>query len=229
MSSIIDFFLRWLEAISNHIPTSWFVMIGAFLEEVIAPIPSPFVMTMAGSLAATDGSPMMVLVYLAIIGSFSKTIASWIIYFVSDKAEDVVLGKFGKMVGVSHKEVEKLGSYLNKGKRDWVIMFLLRAIPIVPTSPISVLSGVLKINKVVYSVTTFVGYAIRNLFYLYFGYTSLEAAQDILGGMNQAETISEVVIVLVLGISIVWFYKQRQKENSIQNLLNRFSKIFRRK
>jgi membrane protein DedA with SNARE-associated domain len=228
MTALMDFLLGWLETISTKVPTSWFVMIGAFLEEVVAPIPSPFVMTMAGTLSKAAGDHFMTLIYLAIIGAFAKTVASWIIYVVSDKAEDIVIGKFGKMIGISHKEVEKMGGYLNKGKRDWIVMLLLRAVPIIPTSPISVLSGVLKINMVVYSVTTLVGYAIRNLFYLYFGYTSLEAAQDILGGLDQAETLAKVIIVLLLGIAIVWFYIQRQKENSMQNMLNKFMGMFKK-
>ena len=52
--SIIDQIVTWLETLSQTINLQLFVIIGSFLEEIIAPIPSPFVMTTTAALAVVS-------------------------------------------------------------------------------------------------------------------------------------------------------------------------------
>jgi membrane protein DedA with SNARE-associated domain len=119
-----------LHRMSTSVPLPIFITVGAALEEIIAPIPSPLVMTLAGSLSASAAQPLSYLFYLAIIGSLAKTAASYVVYVISDKAEDVVLTKFGRFLGVSHKEVEKFGAQLSGGWTDNLVMLALRAHPL---------------------------------------------------------------------------------------------------
>src|SRR3990172_1386506 len=91
-------------------PLEVFVLVGSFIEEVIAPIPSPFVMTSAGAIASTLIKGVLYLVALALLGAVGKVAGAWVLYVVSDKAEDFILSsKVGKWIGFSHKEVESLG------------------------------------------------------------------------------------------------------------------------
>ncbi len=219
MSQLFTPIIEYLHSISQTVPLPIFVSVGAAIEEIIAPIPSPLVMTLAGSLSAASGSHWLTLVYLAIIGSLAKTVASYIVYIVSDKAEDLVLGKFGKFLGVTHKEVEKLGSQLSGGWKDDLVMLALRAIPIIPTAPVSIISGLLKINLVTFFWTTAVGYAIRNYFYLYLGASSAYALESLNEGLGSVEKIGYLIIFVLLVVLTIFFYKQRQDDNIIAKLL----------
>jgi membrane protein DedA with SNARE-associated domain len=219
MSQLFTPIIEYLHTFSQTVPLPIFVTVGAAIEEIIAPIPSPLVMTLAGSLSAASGSHWLTLVYLAVIGSLAKTVASYIVYVVSDKAEDLVLGKFGRFLGVTHKEVEKLGSQLSGGWRDDLVMLALRAIPIIPTAPVSIISGLLKIKLTTFFWTTAVGYAIRNYFYLYLGATSIGALESLNEGLGSVEKIGYLIIFVLLVAVAIFFYKQRQDDNIIAKLL----------
>lgn len=211
--------IDYLHTLSDTVPLPIFTTVGAALEEIIAPIPSPLVMTLAGSLSASAGNTMTYLIYLAVIGSIAKTAASYLVYLVSDKAEDLVLTKFGKFLGVSHKEVEKFGSQLSGGYKDDLVMLALRAIPIIPTAPVSIIAGLLKINVRTFLWTTTFGYAIRNYFYLYLGATSIGALESINEGLDSFEKVGYLIIFIILAILTLYFYKKRQDDNIVHKLL----------
>lgn len=196
--------IAYLEALANAIPLPVFSFLGSFIEEIIAPIPSPFVMTIAGSLGASQNATWLYLLLIAVIGSIGKTLGGVLIYYVADKAEDLVLTRFGKFIGVSHREIETIGKYLNKGRRDDVVLFLIRSTPILPSAPVSAVCGLVKLNFRTFVVSTFLGTIIRNLAFLYIGYEGLSILSN---GLNQAEDIGKiiflVVIVAVLGFIVM--------------------------
>lgn len=211
--SIFHDLTNLLTATSQNVPVTWFVFIGALVEEIIAPIPSPLVMTLAGSLAEVAGRSVGFLAVLALIGAVAKTFGSWVLYVLADKAEDVLLGKFGKLLGVSHGEVEKMGKIFSKGKRDDLVIFGLRALPIVPTAPVSLVAGLLKLNLRTYLTATFVGITVRNILYLYLGYSGLTTLDALNENLEAWETWGYVGIFLAVAALIFWFYKNRQKIN----------------
>lgn len=216
LSPIIDY----LHQLSTTVPLPIFTTVGAALEEIIAPVPSPLVMTLAGSLAASANHDWIYLVYLALIGSLAKTVASTFIYYISDKAEDLILNKFGRFVGVSHKEVEKFGTQLSGGAKDDWVMLALRAIPIIPTAPVSIISGLLKINFKTFLWTTLVGYSVRNYFYLYLGSSSIGALESLNEGLDSFEKIGYIIIFALLVGLTLYFYKKRQDDNILNKLLH---------
>lgn len=221
LSQLTTPIINILHELATIVPVPVFTAVGAFIEEVIAPIPSPLVMTLSGSLAKTNNMGLSYLVLLAVIGSVTKTVGSYIVYFVSDKAEDFVMNKLGKFLGVSHKEIEHLGKNLSGGVRDDLILLFMRTIPIIPTAPVSVMCGLLKINLKTYLWTTAVGTIIRNVFYLYLGYTSVGALESINSGLDSLENIGYLIIFIFLALLVLYFYKQRQNENALQKILRK--------
>jgi membrane protein DedA with SNARE-associated domain len=131
---------------SRSVPLEWYTFIGSVIEEIIGIIPSPLVLTLAGSLALSSGKGIAYLFLLGLVGSLGKTLAGWFLYFAADKGEDIVIGKFGKWVGVSHETVEQIGKKFGKGKRDDVAIFLSRAIPIFPNAAVSVVCGAIRVD-----------------------------------------------------------------------------------
>lgn len=216
---MIELLISWLEDLSNQVSVPLFVFIGSLVEEVIAPIPSPLVMLLAGSIAKQQDSSLLFIILLATIGAISKTVGSLLIYIISDKAEDVVIDKFGKFIGVSHSDTEGLGSFFGQGKRDDIAIFLLRAIPIIPTAPVSVISGLIKIDLKTYLVCTFFGLMVRNMIYLYFGYTSLGAVKSAAEGFDSLEKIGYLILASLVGLILVWMYRKR-RQGSILSVVN---------
>lgn len=173
--------MHWLETLAATVSLEAFVVVGAFLEELIAPIPSPFVMTTAAVLAQVQHYHWLQLGLLVTLAAVAKTASTYAVYYISDKAEDIVIGKFGRFFGISHQHIESLGRFLTKSRWDDVLLFLARAIPLVPTFPISVGAGVIKYNVRSYLLMTFLGTMVRNLFYVwiaYFGWSQFQSLRQ---------------------------------------------------
>lgn len=220
--------INWLEAFSQQVPVTWFVFIGSLLEEVIAPIPSPLVMLLGGSISAGQGSPLLFIGLLALIGAVSKTLGSLLIYVISDKAEDVVIDKFGKFLGVSHTDTEGLGKFFGQGKRDDIAIFLLRAVPVMPTAPVSVIAGLIKIDLKTYLIGTFLGLVVRNLIYLYLGYTSLGALESLSEGFDSLEKIGYLILAVFAGVVLLWMYRKRRRGSVLsmmESMVDRVKRI----
>lgn len=167
-----------LEKLLHILPLEIFVFIGSFLEEIIAPIPSPFIMGSAAVAAVEKNYAWWSFFILAVIGSVGKTLASYVIYIIADKGEDVVLGRFGKYFKISHEQLEKIGSLFSKGWWDDVVLFFLRVLPLVPSFFLSIACGVLKINMKSFIITTFLGTIFRNILLLLIGMYGWETIQN---------------------------------------------------
>ena len=222
MSNLIESMLAQLEELARHVPLEVFTVVGTFFEELIAPLPSPFVLTTAGTITKAQGKALVYIIFISILAAVSKTFGGWILYKITDKIEDVLTSKFGKFIGINSGDIEKIGRYFNGTKRDGIILFVMRSLPVVPSSPISITSGLIKINMKTFIVSTFFGTIIRNLCYLYLGYTGLAASEEIISGLNKSETIGEIIIIILIVIALLWGYKQRNKffsngENSNNN------------
>ncbi len=198
---MIQILIDWLEQLAAHVPVELFAFLGSCIEELIAPIPSPVVMTLAGSMAATNGSPFWYLLVIAVIASFGKTIASIILYVIADKTEDVVLSKAGRYIGITHKQIEQIGNRFNGTARDYVTLLIIRSTPIIPSAPISLICGMIAIPKKLFIISTFFGTIIRDFVYLYIGFTGLAAAEQITHGIEGASSIITIALGLI-GIGI---------------------------
>lgn len=211
MSSLIALFIAYLQQLAGVLPLSFFTALGAFIEELLAPIPSPIVMTLAGSLARSQDQAATYLLWLALVGAVGKTFGSYLLFVVVNRSGELFLNKFGRFLGVSAKEVEQIGKHLNKGWRDDVVLIILRALPIMPTAPVSIVCGLININIVTYLRSTFIGTFIRNIFYLYLGYSSMGALESINEGLDGMEVFGYAIFFAMLVFGGVWFIKTKRK------------------
>lgn len=202
--------ISYLENIAHTVPLEIFVPTASFIEEVIAPIPSPLVMVLSGSIAGSQNLPLIYLLWLAFIGAIGKTIGAWILYFVADKLEDVIVKKYGKFFGVSHTHIENIGKKLNGKWQDNVFLFVARALPIIPSAPVSIACGLIKINLKTYLTSTFLGTYVRNLIYLYLGYVSYGNYKQIADGFEGVESLGQILIFLALVGLVLYAYRKRK-------------------
>lgn len=167
----------WLQTMADKMSLEVFVVVGSFLEEIIGPIPSPFIMTTAAIMAQRQNIPFWELILVISLGVTIKTFIALLEYVLADKASVLVLDKYGSFIGVSRKEVEGWGRILTGKWWDDLVLFFLRAIPIFPTLLITLACGVIKYSKKSFIVTTFLGMYARSALYVwigYFGYGNME-------------------------------------------------------
>ena len=207
---ILDRIEQLLMDSAGHLPLEVSAFVGGLVEEVVAPIPSPFVMAADGSAAYAQGKGFIVLCWLSLLGSAGKTLGAWFLYLVADKLEDLLVGRLGRFLGVSHQDIEGIGKRFTGGHKDAWILFTLRALPIVPSSPVSVVAGIIKLNLRVYLLATLAGNFFRNLVYIYLGYSGLSAYKSMLSRMDSAESVVQVGIFLVLCTVVGWVYWKRR-------------------
>lgn len=205
-------FESWIQNIAEKMSLEMFCVAGGFLEEIIAPIPSPLVMMTAGTLAEYQKFGVPYLFWLAFLGSLGKTFGSWIIYAVTVKAEDFVLKRFGGFLGVDREQIDHLSEKLNKGWKDYVILTVLRALPFMPSSVLSVACGLVKIKTRIFLTTTFLGNLLRNLIFLFIGYEGKSAYESLIQGLDSAESIAKVTILLLMGGGLAWVYLKRGRK-----------------
>lgn len=222
--NFLDSVIQSYHYYADKVPLEIFTFVGAFVEEVIAPIPSPLVLTLAGSVAQSQGFPAIYLLWISVIGALGKTLGALLLYTVTDKAEDLILVKFGKFLGITHDDVKKFSSQLSGGRKDDFIFFLMRAIPIFPSAPISIVCGLIKFNFKSFVTWTFFGSIIRNLIFLWLGYFGLASTESIIHGLDKVESVMQIVIVLLLGAGIAWMYSKRSSKSDPLKLIKKFFK-----
>lgn len=161
-----------------QMPLEWFVFFGSFIEEVISPIPSALIMGTAGSLALVRGEPLWYLFWLVLFGNIGKMLGAWVYYFVGDKLEDLFMPRMTKFFGIKHEDLENIGKrFTGHHWKDGGTLFLLRTFPFFPTTPVSIVAGVIKMDKRVFLGATYLGNLLKDTFYIYAGYAGLATLQ----------------------------------------------------
>ena len=202
--------VAWLEHWAQAVPLPMFVLVGGLVEEIVAPIPSPLVATLAGSITATQQLGIPYLLWICALATLAKTVGAWLFYVLGDKLEDMAVPRFGKYIGVRHQDLEHFGGHFKGTWKDEVVLLLLRAIPVMPSTPISLLCGILKINLTTFLLATYAGFFVRNGTFMLLGYTGLAAVGSLMEGIDTAETVLKLVIVLG-GVGILgWLYWKRR-------------------
>lgn len=210
--NISEFLTTTLSSWAEFLPLPWFAFIGAFVEE-LTPIPASLIMTILGSLSAVKENNFFVISALLLIAAIGKEIGYFLIYFIGDKGENLILKKFGRFFGVKHGQIEAIGKHLNKGWRDDLIIFLFRALPIMPTMPVSLVCGVIKVNFRTYMVSSFVGTLVRNALYMWLGFSGVEILDSISNNkMNEISNWLWVVLsIIIIGAILLFIYKDKIK------------------
>ena len=172
-------------------------------------------MITAGSVAALQQKPIVYLLLLSFLGSIGKTIGAAILYFVSDKIEDVATSRLGKFVGITHEQLESIGRHFKGGWRDFLILFAIRSLPVIPSAPVSIVSGIIKINRHTFLTATFFGSIIRDGLFIYFGYSGLSSLNSVIHGVEQVESVVQIVLFLALGsiIALAYYHRYKKKKN----------------
>jgi membrane protein DedA with SNARE-associated domain len=202
-----------LLSLVHTLPLEVFVFVASFLEEVIAPIPSPAVLLTAGSIAAIQERTLLGLIPIILIATLGKTIGALLIYYFSDKIGQVIFTKYGHFFNTSHESITKLGSKITDSPRDYLLLTLFRALPIFPSSVLSIGCGLLKLPLPLFIITTFFGTVIRDGFFLYVGFKGTVILNNLALGTSDIESFIQMAILIVVVIIAAYFYFQKKSSS----------------
>lgn len=192
--------IQWIEGLSTVLPLPVFIAIGSYLEEIVGPVPPFVVVTTAGALAQVRDYGFVTIALLLVLAALGKTLGAYTFYYLGDKFEDLAIGRYGRRLGISHADVENFGKRFGKvWYRDFAILFLLRVVPFAPTLIVSLASGAIKLPQWLYLSATYVGYSIKDAFYLGAGYYGIRHLSMFPGWFKW------VAILLVVGLILYPF------------------------
>ncbi|KND48903.1 MAG: DedA family protein [Parcubacteria bacterium C7867-005] len=142
------------------------VFLASIIEEVIAPIPSSFVIMGAAysffSDIAFSVGTFGRLIYMVIIpAALGVTVGSFFVYGLTYAFGKPFIEKFGKYLGVSWTAVEAAQAKFTAGYTDELILFGIRAVPIIPSVVVNALCGIIRLPIKPYIIYTFLGTLVR--------------------------------------------------------------------
>jgi len=215
MAGLIDSLFSLLEAIIvNHGFLGVFFVF--FIAQVIAPIPTPLLMVASGAFFLKDGFSLeflnTLIFSIAIPASLGVTIGSIFVYYIGFLVGKPFLEKWGKILSLSWKGVEKIQAKFEKSHVDEIALFSLRAIPIFPTVSISFVSGLIRLKMSSYLIFTFLGTFARVLILAILGWQTGVLYRHYAYFVESLEKFGLILIILsALFYFIYKFKKKKQK------------------
>ncbi len=202
----------WLMTFAASAPLPLVSFVVAIVEEIVPPIPASATIATIGSLAALQSYSIIGLLILTVAAALGKTIGSIGVYIVADKTEDMLTDKVGRYFGVTSADLEKFSQKLGKGARDYFVLTMLRSLPFIPSSLVSIGCGLLRISWPLYLTATFIGTVVRYGIFLYLGYIGAEIlATFVMSNELFGKGIEVGVVVLVTGLLTYLYLKKRRR------------------
>ncbi len=202
------------------LPLGFFgVFFASIIEEVVAPIPSALIMTMAGfifvkGLVSFDSVSILIL-KVALPSALGITIGSYFIFFISKFGGKFVIEKWGKFIGLYWSDIESMKLKLSGTKKDDVIVCLARILPIIPSVAISAFCGIFGMNIFRYALITFVGVFIRGMILGFVGWQVGNVYQKYAHLLSKIESIFLIFIAIVIFVFIVVKYKRVKSSHHV--------------
>lgn len=207
---------QWLlEAIRSHGAIS--VFIGVLIESVIIPIPSPLVIMGAGailippelSLSAALGR---IVSHIVLPGSIGSTVGAFIGYGLGFWGGKPAIERLKRFLGFTWQDVQAMEGRLAR-RHAGVVLLLLRAVPVVPLSLISIAAGLIRWPIASFTGWTWLGSIPRCLLLGYLGWATGDAYHGLAHRMDRVESLVSGVIVVTSLVLILWL-RQRLRRRS---------------
>lgn len=190
------------------------VFIASIVEEIIAPIPSTLVI-MGTSFIILKGaviSPEAVFslfINVVLPASVGVTIGSLVIYTLAYYLGKEIIDRWGKYLGVSWENIEKAQNKFEESRSDEIVLFIVRALPVVPSIAINVFCGFVRYDLKKFAVITFLGTLVRAFILGFLGWQFGSLYQTIATEISYLEEISMAVIVIAL---VIYFLREKYKK-----------------
>ncbi|MEE9191188.1 MAG: VTT domain-containing protein [Candidatus Aerophobetes bacterium] len=187
---------------------AWSVFVGVIIESVIIPIPSPLVIMGAGFILINSdltvaGALIPILLLIVLPGSLASTLGAYVGYGLGFFGGKPLVQRWKGFFGFSWEDVDILQKRL-RGDQVNMTIFLLRAVPIIPLSLISMAAGFVRLSITPFTLWTFYGSVLRCLILGYLGWGIGETYYGLAHGIDRVETAVSLFIILALLGGIIW-------------------------
>lgn len=212
-SDITNWIMSMMQA---HGPAT--VFIGVIIESIIVPIPSPLIIMGAGAILIEPGIPIasaFVPIFFKIVlpGSIASTLGAYLTFVIGYWGGKPAIDRSSRFLGFTWEHVMMMEKHLLG--RIGLMIFSLRALPIVPLSLISAAAGVLRVPAWQFTVWTFLGSIPRTLLLGYLGYLTRDTYEGLAGRINFLESFFSLLIVAG-AFGLIFWIRWRIKKQSPQ-------------
>lgn len=186
------------------------------LENIFPPIPSEVVLTFGGFMTTYTSMTIIGAIVFSTIGAVLGAIILYLIGRILNKERliQIVSGKVGTILRLKPADIEKADRWFEtKGNK---VVFFGRFVPII-RSLISIPAGMSKMPMSRFLVLTTIGTSIWNTVLIIAGSIVGESWGTIVAVMNEYSFITLLLLTIVGVIGVVYFYKKRRKNNSLDN------------
>lgn len=153
------------DVIVNPTPASfWPLFTLSFINDLFGVF--PFALVLAGQLAFLENSFTLalaakLLVFVALPVGLGSALGSMPLYIAAYFGGKPLITKFHRFLRFSWQDVEKVKDYFRGTWYDEIIFFLLRCVPILPSVPLDVYGGIIRMPLMPFFVLTAVGSIVR--------------------------------------------------------------------
>lgn len=185
------------------------VLMGSIVEEIIAPIPSTLII-MGTSFIVLKGAAInpetLITLFTGVVlpASVGVTIGSAVIYILSYYMGKEFIDRWGKYLGVSWENITKAQKRFEKGRSDEILLFTVRAVPVVPSIAINVFCGFIRFDIKKFLVITFIGTMVRAFILGFLGWQFGSLYQSISTQISYLEELSLTVIVVIVLVYLLY-------------------------
>ena len=193
----------------------WGVLALGFLQEVIPPIPSTLVTVSAGfffleGTALSWAAFLKLFLYVGLPIAVGLSLGSLIIYGIVYWGGKPIVVKYGKYVGVSWNEIEKMQLYMEGHTWDDVLLFTARAFPLMPSIAINVFCGLVRWRPIPFFLHTFFGTIVRSM---WSGFIGWQFGNLYLGYSTVVEGTQNIILVVCALALVVFLYYHKKKKD----------------
>lgn len=195
------------------------VLAGSLIEEVIAPIPSTVVILFGGFLLIPSDATVLeaagqVALKVMLPASVGMAIGSLFPYFIARIGEKVAVEKFGALLQVDWKTVEKAQAYFEKNKSESLLLFIARAVPVIPSVVIAVFCGLIRMPVGKFVLWSFLGSLIRTFLLGMLGWAVGSAYDRYAHQISLMENAVLGITLLAAAAGAVWWWKRGRKKKA---------------
>ena len=185
-----DWIIRTIES------TGYFgIVFLMFLENVFPPIPSEFIMPLAGFMAAKEEQTLPGVVLAGTIGSVLGALALYYVgYFIGEQRLKRLIDKYGRWLTISLEDLERAKGWFAKHGR--LAVLVCRLIPGI-RSLISIPAGIARMPLVSFLFYTAIGSGFWTALLAYGGYVLGDKFQQVEKYLNPVSYVVLLAIALI--------------------------------
>jgi membrane protein DedA with SNARE-associated domain len=190
------------------------VFIGVLIESIIVPLPSPLIIMGAGTLLIAPGLSWgaalpLIAVKIVLPGAVASTLGAYLAFGLTYWGGKPMIDRASGFLGFGWDDLIRMEARLLK--RASLMIFLLRALPVVPLSLISAAAGVLRLPVWGFTLWTFLGSIPRCFILGYLGYLTRDTYEGLAHRLNTVESLFSAAIVAAAVGLIFWIRTRLQK------------------